>query len=56
MTNDSLIQREIKAKGQKLSTVTNFRYPVAVVSVDDSKRKVKDCTRHCSSNRDETYF
>ena len=31
------IQREIKVKGQKLGTVTSFKYLGAVVSDDDSK-------------------
>ena len=34
------IQREIKVKGQKLSTVTSFKYHGAVVSDDGSKPKV----------------
>ena len=37
-TND--IQREIKVKGQKLGTVTNFKYLEAVVSEDGSKLEV----------------
>ena len=41
MTNSaSAIQREIKAKGQKLSTVTSFKYLGAVVSDDGSKPEV----------------
>ena len=48
MTNStSGIQREIKVKGQKLGTVTSFKYLGAVVS--------KDCTRHCSSYKAEAY-
>ena len=34
------IQREIKVKGQKLGTVTSFKYFVAVVSDDVSKPEV----------------
>ena len=34
------IQREIKVKGQKLGTVTSFKYLGAVVSDDDSKPEV----------------
>ena len=38
MTNStSGIQREIKVKGQKLGTVTSFKYLGAVVSDDGSK-------------------
>ena len=38
MTNSANgIQREIKVKGQKLGTVTKFKYLGAVVSDDDSK-------------------
>ena len=41
MTNSaSGIQREIKVKGQKLGTVTSFRYLGAVVSDDGSKPEV----------------
>ena len=42
-------------KGQKLGTVTSFKYLGAVVSDDRSKRDpLKDCTHHCSSNKAET--
>ena len=34
------IQREIKVKGQKLGTVTSFKYLRAVVSDDDSKPEI----------------
>ena len=34
------IQREIKVKGQKLGTVTSFKYLGAVVSDDGSKQEV----------------
>ena len=34
------IQREIKVKGQKLGTVTSFKYLGAVVSDEDSKPEV----------------
>ena len=38
MTNNANgIQREIKVKGQKVGTVTSFKYLGAVVSVDGSK-------------------
>ena len=41
MTNSANdIQREIKVKGQKLSTVTSFKYIGAVVSDDGSKPEV----------------
>ena len=41
MTNKaSGIQREIKVKGQKLGTVTSFKYPGAVVSDDGSKPEI----------------
>ena len=41
MTNSANgIQREIKVKGQKLGTVTNFKYLGAVVSDDGSKPEV----------------
>ena len=39
MTN-SAIQREVKVKGQKLGTVTSFKYLGAVVSDDGSKPEV----------------
>ena len=34
------IRREIKVKGQKLGTVTSFKYLVAVVSDDGSKPEI----------------
>ena len=41
MTNSANgIQREIKVKGQKLDTVTSFKYLGAVVSDDCSKPEV----------------
>ena len=41
MTNSANgIQREIKAKGQKPSTVTSFKYLVAIVSDEGSKPEV----------------
>ena len=41
MTNSAnCIQREIKVKGQKLGTVTSFKYLGAVVSDDGSKPEV----------------
>ena len=58
MTNSANgIQREIKEKGQKLGTVTSFKYLGAVVSDDGSKPEVlKDCTSHCSSYKAEAYL
>ena len=51
-------QREIKVKGQKLPTVTSFKYLGAVVSDDGDKTRdsLKDCTSHCSSYKAEAYF
>ena len=41
MTNSAYgIQREIKVKGQKLGTVTSFKYLGAVVSDDGSKPEI----------------
>ena len=41
MTNSANgIQREIKVKGQKLGTVTNYKYLGAVVSDDGSKPEI----------------
>ena len=41
MTNAArYIQREIKIKGQKLGTVTSFKYLGAVVSDDGSKPEI----------------
>ena len=41
MTNSANgIQREMKVKGQKLGTVTSFKYLGAVVSDDGSKQQV----------------
>ena len=51
--SDNGIQREIKVKGQKLGTVTNFKYLGAVVSDDGSK---PDCTSHCSSYKAEAHL
>ena len=44
-------QREIKVKGQKLGTVTSFKYLEAVVSDESiqTRGSLKDCTSHCSS-------
>ena len=48
--NANDIQRKIKVKGQKLGTVTSFKYLGAVVSDDGCKPEVlKNCTRHWSS-------
>ena len=47
MTNSANgIQREIKIKGQKLGTVTSFKYLGAIVSDEG--------TSHCSSDKAET--
>ena len=46
-------EREIKVKGQKLGTVTSFKYLGAVVSDDGS---LKDCTSHCSSYKAEAHL
>ena len=41
MTNSANgIQREIKVKGQKLGTVTSFKYPGVVVSDDSSNPEI----------------
>ena len=52
MTNSaSGIQREIKVKGQKLGTVTSFKYLGAVVSDNGSITEVlpRSAPNHCSS-------
>ena len=46
------IQREIKIKGQKLGTVTSFKYLGAIVS-DQGSGSFKDCTSHCSIDKVE---
>ena len=59
MTNSANdIQREIKVKGQKLGTVTSFKYLGAVVSDDGSLKRgsLKDCTSHCSSYKAEAHL
>ena len=57
MTNSANgIQREIKVKGQKLGTVTNFKYLGAVVSDDGSKAGVLSCKSHCSSYKAEVHL
>ena len=59
MTNSANgIQREIKVKGQKLGTVTSFKYLGAVVADDCSKIRgsFKDCASHCSSYKAEAYL
>ena len=49
MTNSANVtQREIKVKGQKLGTVTSFKYLGAVVSDESSKQEV-----HCNSDKSE---
>ena len=47
-------QREIKVKGQKLDTVTSFKYLGAVVSDDGSKLEV--LLNHCSSYKAEAHL
>ena len=50
MTNSANgIQREIKVKGQKLDTVTSFKYLGAVVSDDGSKPKVLSRTAQATA-------
>ena len=48
-------QREIKFKGQKLGTVTSFKYLGAVVSDECSKPggSVKICPSNCNSDKAE---
>ena len=54
MTNNANgIQREIKVKEQKLSTVTSFKYLEAIAS--DDGFQPEDCTNHCSSNKAEAH-
>ena len=49
MTNNANgIQREIKVKGQKLSTVTSFKYLKAVVSDDGSKPEILSRTEQAT--------
>ena len=43
------IQRDIKVKGQKLGTVTSFKYLVAVVSNDGSKPEVLSRTAQATA-------
>ena len=51
MTNSANgIQREMKVKGQKLGTVTSFKYIGAIVPDGGS---LKDCTSHYSSDKAE---
>ena len=50
MTNSANgIQREIKVKGQKLGTVTSFKYLGAVVSDDGSKQDVLSRTSQATA-------
>ena len=61
MTNSANgIQRDIKVKGQKLGTVTSFKYLGAVVSDDGSKPEVLSRelsgTSHCSCYKAEAYL
>ena len=52
------ISREIKVKGQKLGTVTSFKYLGAVVSDEGSKPEVhsRNFTSHCSPYKNETNY
>ena len=55
MTNSANgIQRHIKVKGQKLGTVTSFKYLGAVVSDDCSKPEI--LSSHCSSYKAEAHL
>ena len=59
MTNSANgIQREINAKGQKLGTVTSFKYLGVVISDDGFKIRdyLTDCTSHCSSCKAEAHL
>ena len=57
MTNSAnVIQRDIKVKRQKLGTVTSFKYFGAVVSDDETRGSLKDCTSHCSSYKAEAHY
>ena len=58
MTNSANgIQREIKVKGQKLGTVTSFKYLGAVVSDDGSKPEVLSRIAQATANeRTNIYF
>ena len=50
------IQREIKVIGQKLVTVTSFKYPGALVTNDGSSQTgsyLKDCISNCISYKAE---
>ena len=54
MTNSANgIQREIKVTGQKLGTVTSFKYLGAVVS---DRGSLEDCTSYCSSHKAEIHL
>ena len=44
-----ILQREIKVKGQKLGTVTSFKYLEAVVSDDGSKPEVLSRIAHATA-------
>ena len=52
------IRREIKVKGQKLGTVTSFKYLGAVVSDDGSQPRgsLKDSTSQSSSYKAEAHL
>ena len=49
INNANGIQREIKVKGQKLGTVTSFKYLGAVVSDDGSKQEVLSRIAHATA-------
>ena len=54
MTNSANgIQKEIKVKGQKLGTVTSFKYLGTVVSDERLKTggSFKECPSHCISDK-----
>ena len=52
------IQREIKVKGQKLSTLTSFKClgGSCFTSWLKTRSYLKDCTSHCSSYKAEANF
>ena len=59
MTNSANgIQREIKVKGQKLGTVTSFKYLGAFFFRCwlQTRGSRKDCTIHCSSYKAEAHL
>ena len=60
MTNSANgIQREIKVKGQKLGTVTSFKYRTLEQLFQmrlQTRGSLKDCTSHCSSYKAEAHL